>query len=87
MYYHLHQLLGTLTQKYHPLSARCELSPSHLFQTQPRSQDHGLAPSGFYFFYGALQDSGLLMDMLDLQEISPLRPACVEGYKCKLWGD
>ncbi|KAF7521992.1 hypothetical protein PCG10_007773 [Penicillium crustosum] len=62
-------------------------SPSHFFQSQvPRPQSQGPPPTGPYFFYGSLQDKGLLIDLLDLKQASHLRPAYIEGYKCKLWG-
>ncbi|KGO71755.1 hypothetical protein PITC_027680 [Penicillium italicum] len=62
-------------------------SPSHFFQPQfTRPQNEGPAPTGPYFFYGSLQDQSLLADLLDLKQASHLRPAYIEGYKCKLWG-
>ncbi|KGO47246.1 hypothetical protein PEX1_076610 [Penicillium expansum] len=62
-------------------------SPSHFFQSQvPRPRIQRPAPTGPYFFYGSLQDQSLLVDLLDLKQASHLRPAYIEGYKCKLWG-
>ncbi|KAJ5795406.1 uncharacterized protein N7518_003946 [Penicillium psychrosexuale] len=62
-------------------------SPSHFFQPQVRrSQNQGPAPTGPYFFYGSLQDQNLLIELLDLSHAPHLRPAYIEGYKCKLWG-
>ncbi|CAG8042386.1 unnamed protein product [Penicillium nalgiovense] len=61
-------------------------SPSHFFQSQTRPQDQGPSPTGPYFFYSSLQDQSLLIDLLDLKHSFHLRPAYVEGYKCKLWG-
>ncbi|CAG8888228.1 unnamed protein product [Penicillium egyptiacum] len=62
-------------------------SPSHFFQSQvTRPQNQGPAPTGPYFFYGSLQDQNLLIDLLDLKHAFHLRPAYIDGYKCKLWG-
>ncbi|KAF4760141.1 hypothetical protein N7455_002390 [Penicillium solitum] len=57
-----------------------DLKPKALLQ-----QDHP-PPTGPYFFYGSLQDQSLLIDLLGLKQASHLRPAYIEGYKCKFWG-
>lgn len=61
-------------------------SPSHFFLQGRRPQNQGPPPTGPYFFYGSLQDHSLLIDLLDLKQTPYLRPAYIEGYKCKLWG-
>ncbi|KAJ5507531.1 hypothetical protein N7527_009674 [Penicillium freii] len=62
-------------------------SSSHFIQSQvPRPQNQGPPPTGPYFFYGSLQDHSLLIDLLDLKQAPHLRPAYIEGYRCKLWG-
>lgn len=43
-------------------------------------------PIGLYFFYGTLMDPGMLRDILGLEEKPVLRPALINGYTCKLWG-
>ncbi|RGP71731.1 hypothetical protein FLONG3_7035 [Fusarium longipes] len=43
-------------------------------------------PIGPYFVYGTLMDPGMLADVLGLEHQPELRPAKIEGYSCKLWG-
>lgn len=43
-------------------------------------------PTGKYFFYGTLQDPGILSEVLDLDSRPVLEPASVMGYDLKLWG-
>ena len=62
-------------------------SPNVYFPPQtPRSEISGPAPTGHYFFYGSLQDPGLLADILGLESCPQLRPAYLKGFKCSLWG-
>nr|POE77918.1 non-canonical non-ribosomal peptide synthetase fub8 [Quercus suber] len=43
-------------------------------------------PVGLYFFYGTLQDPGILSEILDLPTPPVLRPAWIVGYRMRLWG-
>ncbi|KAM0197910.1 hypothetical protein ACHAPI_004642 [Fusarium lateritium] len=43
-------------------------------------------PIGPYFVYGTLMDPTMLADVLGAEEKPELRPAKVQGYSCKLWG-
>lgn len=43
-------------------------------------------PVGLYFFYGTLQDPGILGEILDLPTPLVLRPAWIVGYRMRLWG-
>lgn len=63
-------------------------SPSKHFTSQARSEDPdpGPAPTGPYFFYGSLQDPGLLRHILGLEDNPTFRPAQLNGFKCRLWG-
>lgn len=64
----------------------CSAPPSYLSQP-PKPADHSVpAPTGRYFFYGTLSDPALLAEILGLDEEPILRPAYVEGFECKLWG-
>lgn len=56
----------------------------HKKQRQP--QDKAPAPTGPYFFYGSLLDPGMLVEILSLETEPELRPAYIEGFRCKLWG-
>ncbi|KAJ5185195.1 hypothetical protein N7472_010035 [Penicillium cf. griseofulvum] len=78
-----------------PENPRSKISPTVLkmrttspsfFQSHSQPQKQTLTPTGPYFFYGSLQDQSLLVDLLDVKHASHLRPAYIEGYKCKLWG-
>lgn len=42
--------------------------------------------AGKYFFYGTLQDPGILSEVLGLNSKPVLEPASVIGYGLKLWG-
>ncbi|KAJ5106540.1 hypothetical protein N7456_003215 [Penicillium angulare] len=46
------------------------------------------APIGPYFFYGSLLDPSMLTEILglDRDEVPELRPASLDGYECKMWG-
>lgn len=48
--------------------------------------DHLTPPAGKYFFYGTLQDPGILSEVLQLDYVPVLRRAQVIGYSLKLWG-
>ncbi|KJX98216.1 poly(A) polymerase pla1 like protein [Zymoseptoria brevis] len=48
--------------------------------------DHISPPAGKYFFYGTLQDPGILSEVLGLDSVPVLRPARIVGYELKLWG-
>ncbi|EGP86784.1 uncharacterized protein MYCGRDRAFT_28606, partial [Zymoseptoria tritici IPO323] len=48
--------------------------------------DHITPPAGPYFFYGTLQDPGILSEVLRLDDKPALKPARVVGYAVKLWG-
>ncbi|CAG8926060.1 unnamed protein product [Penicillium salamii] len=61
-------------------------SPSSHFTSQTRTEDPGPAPTGPYFFYGSLQDPGLLRHILGLEDNPTFRPAQLKGFKCRLWG-
>jgi gamma-glutamylcyclotransferase (GGCT)/AIG2-like uncharacterized protein YtfP len=62
-------------------------SPSRYFPSRvPHPLTEGPPPIGLYFFYGSLQDPGLLEDILNLKDAPTLYPAIIKGYKCKLWG-
>jgi len=60
-------------------------TPSYLSQP-PKPVSNASAPTGPYFFYGTLSDPALVAEILGLDEEPIFRPACVEGYVCKLWG-
>ena len=44
------------------------------------------APKGPYFLYGTLTDPSMLAEILSLDHEPELRPAYIQGYKCRLWG-
>ncbi|KAK2873580.1 hypothetical protein FQN49_002267 [Arthroderma sp. PD_2] len=43
-------------------------------------------PTGPYFCYGTLTDPCMIAEILKLDKEPELRPACIAGYQCKLWG-
>lgn len=60
------------------------IAPESVLYT-PSPKPQGPAPAGLYFFYGTLQHPALLKNILNLAEEPVLRPAILDGYKCKLW--
>jgi gamma-glutamylcyclotransferase (GGCT)/AIG2-like uncharacterized protein YtfP len=52
----------------------------------PALRDLFEPPAGPYFVYGTLMDPKMLVDVLGLEEEPTLRPAKIEGYSRKLWG-
>ena len=44
------------------------------------------APKGPYFLYGTLTDPSMLAEILSLDHEPELRPAYIQGYECRLWG-
>ncbi|KAK3707777.1 hypothetical protein LTR37_011954 [Vermiconidia calcicola] len=46
----------------------------------------GPSPAGLYFFYGTLQDRGILSEVLNLDRPPILKPAYISGYELRLWG-
>lgn len=44
------------------------------------------APKGPYFLYGTLTDPSMLAEILSLNHEPELRPAYIQGYECRLWG-
>lgn len=44
------------------------------------------ARTGYYFFYGTLQDPRVIADILGLQEPPLVQPAQMVGYHLRLWG-
>lgn len=43
-------------------------------------------PTGPYLFYGSLRDPCMLVEILGLETEPELRPAYMEGFRSKLWG-
>lgn len=75
-----------------PLAKRCSTIPrlrtvpaSRYFQEQ-RPQAKRPTPTGPYFFYGSLLDPSMLGEILGLQTEPELRPAYIEGFRCRMWG-
>ncbi|KAJ5586955.1 uncharacterized protein N7459_002720 [Penicillium hispanicum] len=66
------------------LKLKC-VSPDHFFSPGPPPQTTA-PPTGPYFFYGSLRDPSLLAEILGLPAAPTLRPASLDGYQCKLWG-
>ncbi|KAJ5219125.1 uncharacterized protein N7498_001224 [Penicillium cinerascens] len=56
----------------------------HFFTQTPKAR--GPAPTGPYFFYGSLLDPCILVEILGLDTEPELRPAYLEGFASKLWG-
>ncbi|KAJ5084623.1 hypothetical protein NUU61_009202 [Penicillium alfredii] len=67
------KLRSTPPEKFFPIINNAPIDPSDL-------------PTGPYFFYGSLLDPGILGEILGLDTKPELRPAYIEGYQCKLWG-
>ncbi|KAK4540209.1 hypothetical protein LTR36_009707 [Oleoguttula mirabilis] len=53
---------------------------------QQSAGDFTTPPAGTYFFYGTLQDPGILGEVLGLPSPPLLRPAYLIGHDLKLWG-
>ncbi|KAI9373632.1 hypothetical protein BJX61DRAFT_541589 [Aspergillus egyptiacus] len=78
------------SSKISPYVLKIKSTPPEAFfpSKKPRPATDLPAPTGPYFFYGTLSDPDMLRDVLSLGsgETPQLRPARIEGYKVKLWG-
>ncbi|KAE8164592.1 hypothetical protein BDV40DRAFT_260435 [Aspergillus tamarii] len=45
-----------------------------------------IKPTGPYFIYGTLTDPCMVSEILNPDKDPELRPAFIQGYECKMWG-
>lgn len=65
---------------------RIRTAPRKKFFLSAPPQHRDPAPEGIYFFYGSLLDPEMLVEILGLDKSPELRPAYIEGFDSKLWG-
>ena len=68
------------------LTSRIRTALPERFFLSAQEKPRDPAPEGVYFFYGTLLDPGMLVEILGLDNSPELRPAFIEGFDCKLWG-
>ncbi|KAJ4256815.1 hypothetical protein NW762_008911 [Fusarium torreyae] len=72
-----------------PFTLKVRRAPEDWFYQPPKPPaqvDLFEPPTGPYFVYGTLMDPIMLADVLGLESQPKLRPAKIEGYSRKLWG-
>lgn len=60
--------------------------PPETYTKPPPPVNTQTAPKGPYFLYGTLTDPCMLAEILSLGHEPVLRPAYIQGYECRLWG-
>ncbi|KAJ1714901.1 poly(A) polymerase pla1 [Aspergillus flavus] len=62
--------------------------PKHFYQPPNRHPtiNQSTTPTGPYFFYGTLTDPNMVAEILNLDHEPKFRPAIIQGYECKMWG-
>ncbi|KAE8369169.1 hypothetical protein BDV27DRAFT_121176 [Aspergillus caelatus] len=62
--------------------------PNYFYQAAQPSPivDLSAKPTGPYFFYGTLTDPCMVSEILNLGKEPELRPAFIQGYESKMWG-
>ncbi|KAE8341918.1 hypothetical protein BDV24DRAFT_162799 [Aspergillus arachidicola] len=80
-----------------PADPRSKISPivlklrntplKHFYQPpKPTTVNQSTTPTGPYFFYGTLTDPSMVTEILNLDQEPKFRPAIIQGYECKMWG-
>ncbi|KAB8225799.1 hypothetical protein BDV33DRAFT_230239 [Aspergillus novoparasiticus] len=74
--------------KISPVVLKLRSTPPKHFYTPPKptTVNQSTAPTGPYFFYGTLTDPSMVAEILNLDHEPTFRPAIIQGYECKMWG-